>query len=169
MSPAMARHTLCVSSVTAEERAMTQVVRRQNTEPTTRWDPASDLQSLSTLMSRFLEGFGDVPGLDGAFVPAADIEETDDGFLIEVELPGVDKKDVDVSLSGRRLTISGERKEKERTGVLRRRVRSVGAFRYEVVLPADVDEDSVEARLHDGVLTVRVAKRAANRHQIEIQ
>ncbi len=149
---------------------MTQVVRRQNTEPTTRWDPASDLQSLSTLMSRFLEGFGDAPPvLDGAFIPAADIEETDDAFIIEAELPGISKKDVDVSLSGRRLTISGERKEKERVGVLRRRVRSMGTFRYEVVLPADVDEDSVDARLHDGVLTVRVAKRAADKRHVEIQ
>src|SRR3954469_508981 len=109
---------------------MTQVVRRQNSEPTTRWDPASDLQSLSTLMSRFLEGFGDgAPVLDGAFIPAADIEETDDAFIIEVELAGIRKQDVDVSLSGRRLSISGERKEKERKGVLRRRVRSTGSFR----------------------------------------
>ena len=149
---------------------MTQVVRRQSTEQPTRWDPASDLQSLNTLMSRFLEGFGDVPPvLDGGFVPAADIEETDDAFIIDVELPGISKKDVDVSLSGRRLTISGERKEKERVGVLRRRVRSMGTFRYEVVLPADVNEDSVDARLHDGVLTVHVAKRAADKHHVEIQ
>jgi HSP20 family protein len=120
-------------------------------------------------MNRFLEGFGDAPPLlDGAFIPAADIEETDDAFIIEVELPGISKKDVDVSLSGRRVTISGEREEKERTGVLRRRVRNMGSFRYEVVLPADVNEDSVDARLHDGVLTVRVAKRAADTHHVEI-
>ena len=42
------------------------------------------------------------------------MEETDDGYLIEVELPGVDKKDIDISVAGRRLTISGERKGKER-------------------------------------------------------
>jgi HSP20 family protein len=162
--------TLVVRSITGEERLMTQVVRRQSSEPMTRWDPASDLQSLSTLMSRFLEGFGDAPPvLDGGFVPAADIEETDNAFIIEVELPGISKKDVDVSISGRRLTISGERKERERTGVLRRRVRSMGSFRYEVVLPADVNEDSVDARLHDGVLTVQVAKRAADNHHVEIQ
>jgi HSP20 family protein len=149
---------------------MTQVVRRQSSEPMTRWDPASDLQSLSTVMSRFLEGFGDVPPvLDGGSFPAADIEETDDAFIIEVELPGISKKDVDVSLSGLRLTISGECKEKERTGVLRRRVRSMGSFHYEVVLPTDVDEDSVDARLHDGVLTVHVAKRSADKRHVEIQ
>jgi HSP20 family protein len=116
-------------------------------------------------MSQLFEGFGE----DGAFIPAADIEETDDAFIIEVELPGVGKKDVDVSLSGRRITIRGERKEKERTGVLRRRVRSVGAFRYEVVLPTDVDENSVDARLEDGVLTVRVAKRTADQRHVEVR
>jgi HSP20 family protein len=149
---------------------MKQVVRGQSSEPMTRWDPASDLQSLSTLMSRFLEGFGDAPPvLDGVFIPAADIEETDDAFIVEVELPGISKRDVDVALSGRRLTISGERKEKDRTGVLRRRVRNMGSFRYEVVLPTDVNEDSVDARLYDGVLIVRVAKRAADKHYVEIQ
>jgi HSP20 family protein len=121
------------------------------------------MQNLSALMDRFLEGWGDVPQvLDGGFVPVADLEETDDAYIIEVELPGVNKKDIDVSLSGRRLTIAGERKEKERTGVLRRRVRSMGRFRYEVMLPGDVDEDSVEAKLDDGVLTVRIAKRSGD-------
>lgn len=142
---------------------MANVVRRPNTE-TIRWEPAPDLQNLSSMMNRFLEGWGDItPVIDGAFVPAADVEETDDAFMIEVELPGVDKRDIDVSLSGRRLTISGERKEKERVGVLRRRVRSVGSFRYEVVLPGDVDENSVEAKLSEGVLTVKIAKRSGDK------
>jgi hypothetical protein len=47
-----------------------------------RWDPAPELQSLSALMGRFLEGWGEVPPvIDGAFVPAADLEETDDAFI----------------------------------------------------------------------------------------
>jgi HSP20 family protein len=141
---------------------MANVVRRPNTE-SMRWEQAPEMQSLSALMDRFLEGWGDVPQvLEGGFVPVADLEETDDAYIIEVELPGVKKGDIDVSLSGRRLTIAGERKEKERTGVLRRRVRSMGRFRYEMMLPGDVDEDSVEAKLDDGVLTVRIAKRSGD-------
>jgi HSP20 family protein len=149
---------------------MASVVRRPNTE-LIRWDPAPDLQSLSALMGRFLEGWGDVaPMSDDAFVPAADLEETEDAFLIDIELPGVKKSDIDVALSGRRLTITGERKEKERSGVLRRRVRSMGMFRYEVLLPGDVDEDSVSAMLDNGVLSVRIAKRSGDKlRHVEIK
>ena len=57
------------------------------------------------------------------FTPRADVEETDDAYVIEVEVPGVAKKDIDVSVAGRRLTITGERKERERVGILRRRTR----------------------------------------------
>jgi HSP20 family protein len=136
-----------------------------------RWEQAPEMQSLSALMDRFLEGWSDMPQvIDGGFVPVADLEETDDAYIIEVELPGVNKGDIDVSLSGRRLTIAGERKEKERIGVLRRRVRSMGRFRYEVLLPGDVDEDSVEAKLSDGVLTVRIAKRSGDKlRHVEIK
>jgi HSP20 family protein len=82
----------------------------------------------------------------------------------------VKKSDIDVALSGRRLTITGERKEKERSGVLRRRVRSMGMFRYEVLLPGDVDEDSVSAMLDNGVLSVRIAKRSGDKlRHVEIK
>ena len=98
-----------------------------------------------------------------AFRPPADIEESDDAYMVEVELPGVRRDDLDIEVGGRRLTISGERKEKERVGILRRRERTVGRFRYEVVVPGEVDEDGVEAGLADGVLTVRLPKPEAHR------
>jgi HSP20 family protein len=78
--------------------------------------------------------------------------------MLEIELPGVDKKDIDISSTGRRLTITGERKEKERTGVLRRRTRSVGRFVYDIQLPGEIDDKNINATLNDGVLTVRVPK-----------
>ena len=99
------------------------------------------------------------------FVPPADLEETDDAYLLEVELPGVDKNDLDVEVSGRRLTISGERRERERVGILRRRTRTVGEFLYEVVLPGEIDEDAIKATLAEGVLTVTVPKAASARQQ----
>ena len=90
--------------------------------------------------------------------------------LLEVELPGVKKKEIDIEIDGRRLVISGERPEHERSGWLRRRTRSWGRFRYEVVLGADVDEDGVEATLQDGVLRVRVPKSSAgNTRHIEVK
>jgi HSP20 family protein len=79
----------------------------------------------------------------------------------EVE-PGVHKKDVEVEVSGRRVTISGERKERERAGVLRRRTRTTGRFSYDLVLPCEIDEDAVTASLDNGVLTVTVPKAASH-------
>ena len=124
-------------------------------------------------MARLADLWDELPSLlfDGglfdvgsrAFTPPADIEETDDAYVVEVELPGVRKEDVDISVSGRRLIVNGERKEKERTGVLRRRTRTVGRFYYEVVLPQPVDDGAVSASLSDGVLTIRVSKQDTER------
>jgi HSP20 family protein len=93
-----------------------------------------------------------------AWVPPADVEETDDAYLIEVELPGADQDDINIEVNGRELTVSGEIKEKERKGILRRRTRKVGEFQYAVALPGDIDADNVSARLENGVLTVMVPK-----------
>src|SRR5690606_26044133 len=93
-----------------------------------------------------------------ALTPLADVEETDDAYVVELDLPGVKRGDVDVEVDGRRLSVRGERKERERAGILRRRERTVGRFAYEVTLPGDVDADGVEARLDDGVLSVRLPK-----------
>ncbi|HEV2070866.1 MAG TPA: Hsp20/alpha crystallin family protein [Acidimicrobiales bacterium] len=83
--------------------------------------------------------------------------------MVEIELAGVDKDDVNIELSGRRLVVTGERKERERAGILRKRTRMIGRFRSEVVLPTDVDEEAVTAELDRGVLTVRVPKAASER------
>jgi HSP20 family protein len=147
-------------------------VRQQNTEPA-RWDPMADVQSLASQLGQLFEGWDDLPSLmggDGAFLPQADVTETDDAYVVEIELPGVNKEDIDISLSGRRLLVTGERKEEERTGILRRRTRRVGRFRYEVLLPGAVDEDGVQASLEDGVLTLRVPKASTERpRRIEVQ
>jgi HSP20 family molecular chaperone IbpA len=92
------------------------------------------------------------------FTPLADLEETDDTYLLEVELPGIKKKDINIEVEDRLLVISGKRTEKERTGWLRRQTRSWGRFRYEVVLPDQLDEGNIEAILDDGVLQVRIPK-----------
>jgi HSP20 family protein len=97
------------------------------------------------------------PGAGAAFTPLADVEETDDAWIIQLELPGVRRRDVDVELSGRRVVIRGERKEPERHGVLRHRSRVTGTFCYEVTLPTPLGAD-VDAKLSHGELTVHVPK-----------
>jgi HSP20 family molecular chaperone IbpA len=65
-----------------------------------------------------------------------DIEETEDAYVVEVDLPGVSRQDVTVDWNRRQLTLHGEVKERERTGLLRRQNRRTGRFDYTVTLPA---------------------------------
>ncbi len=127
------------------------------------WEPFAEIDRLNRQLERYLDHWRELPSLVGAFTPLADVEETDDAYVVEIELAGVKRDDVSIEVAGRRLTVSGERKERERVGILRRRTRTVGRFYYEVVLPGDVDEDDVSATMEDGVLTVRLAKPASAR------
>lgn len=115
-------------------------------------------RALTDLQARFDEAFGAFGAGMSAHRPGAEVEETDDAYLVEIDLAGVKRSDVEVTTVGRRLTVRGERKERERRGFLRRRTRTVGSFFYDVVLPGDVDADGVSAGMEDGVLTVRLPK-----------
>jgi HSP20 family protein len=122
------------------------------------WDPFRGLDDLHQRMSRLLESHvGDVRGVAG-WVPAVDVEENDDAFVVEAEMSGVKRDDVIVDLQDNELRIHGEIKERERTGILRRQTRRTGQFDYRVTLPHEVDADNVEANLHEGVLRVQVPK-----------
>lgn len=149
-------------------------VRRSHADASTevsRWDPFAELDRLNRQLGDYLGSSRQLPYLLGeGFTPVADVEESDDAYTVEIELPGVQKDDLDLEVAGPRLTVTGERKERERVGILRRRERVVGRFRYEVVLPGEVEEDGVEAHLDEGVLTVRVPKPASQRpRRIEVR
>ena len=120
------------------------------------WDPFRELDELTQRVNSLWEA--NVNGDLHSWAPLADVEETDDAYVVEIDLPGVKRDEIDIQLTDRQLTVSGELKEKERTGVLRRRTRRVGQFHYSVTLPAEADADKVTAHLDDGVLTVRVPK-----------
>jgi len=113
-------------------------------------------------LQSYLDGWTDFPALPG-YTPLADVEETDDGYVVEVELPGIRREDISLEVAGHRLSVSGERKERERAGILRRRTRTVGQFRYEVVLPGEVEDEGVSASMDEGVLTVRLPKPTSQR------
>jgi HSP20 family protein len=136
-----------------------------------RWDPFSELDELQSRTSQLIENLWTGAGTNGGiWAPPVDVEETDDSWIVEAELPGVDKKDVDVDVHGNELTISGEIKERERKGILRRRTRRTGRFEYRVSLPGEIDRDNVQASLDGGVLTVRVPKPEQERpHRVEVQ
>ena len=150
--------------------------RRSTTEPQ-RWEPLSELEQMTQRMRRMLDQtFGELgwssPLLtEGAcWSPFVNIEEQDDAYLLEAELPGVKRDDVNIEVVGNELSITGEIKEKERKGALRRRTRRTGRFEYRVRLPDQVDASKIEASLDQGVLTVRVPKsERAQRQKIEIK
>ena len=121
------------------------------------WNPFREFDDMQQRVSKLLES-GVGHGLVTSWVPAVDIEETDEAFLVEADLPGVKRDDVTVELQDNELRIHGEVKERERTGILRRRTRRTGQVDYRVVLPGEVDADNVEANLQEGVLRVVVRK-----------
>jgi HSP20 family protein len=102
-------------------------------------------------------------------VPNFDIEESEDAWIVEADLPGVRRKDMNVEVRDGELVVSGEIKERERTGVLRHRTRRTGEFEIRVALPGDVDPQAVEANVDHGVLTVRIPKpERAKPRQVEV-
>jgi HSP20 family protein len=137
--------------------------------PARRRDPFHEMEDVYDRMGQLMQGFfGDLPTLAGVdqppiWVPLGDIEEIDDAFIIELDLPGVRPEDIDLELRENQLRIFGEIKEKERTGILRRKTRQVGRFEYVVTLPSEVDPDQVDATLSDGVLSIRVGKASSGR------
>jgi HSP20 family protein len=144
--------------------------RRFESSPA-RWDPFRDLEELQARTAQLIES-ALPPGLTGnggVWVPPVDIEETDDAWIVEAEIPGVKSDDVNVDLRDSELVITGEIKERERKGILRRRTRKVGEFEFRVTLPGDADPEQVDASLREGVLTVRIPKsQQAEPRRIEI-
>jgi HSP20 family protein len=140
-----------------------------------RWEPLGELEQMTERMRRMLDqtfgGFGWTSPIEAVgWSPLVDIEEGDDGYTVEAELPGVRREDVSIELVGNELAITGEVKERERTGTVRRQTRRTGRFEFRVGLPDHVDGEKVEATLKDGVLNVRVPKsERAQRRKIEVK
>ena len=132
-----------------------------------RWEPAGELQSIQQEMNRLFGTFFDSPagaGDGGAlrrWIPAMDLIEEDDRYVLRADLPGVREDEVHVELEDNVLTISGERKSEheERKEGLYRLERASGSFSRSLTLPEGIDPDSIQARFDKGVLEVRVPKR----------
>jgi HSP20 family protein len=87
-----------------------------------------------------------------------DVAETDDGYVVEIELPGISTGDVRVDVIGNEIRVRGEIRPRDSPGKLRYHTRRVGSFDNQVALPSQVDARRTEATLADGVLTVRAPK-----------
>lgn len=101
------------------------------------------------------------PSTMNGFNPTVDISETDKALKLEAELPGLDEKDLEISISENVLTIKGEKHQeserKDRNYFYAER--SYGSFCRQFTLPASVDEDKIEAAFNKGVLTINMPKR----------
>ena len=138
----------------------------------TKWDPFRDVENVidryaqsMSLPMRMRHGQDSLLQGDGDWSPRVDISETDKHFLIKAEVPGVKREDVSISVSEGVLTLRGERKEeKEDTGEKFHRVeRYYGAFSRSFTLPQNVDENQIEASFNDGLLTLQLPKKPAEK------
>jgi HSP20 family protein len=137
-----------------------------------RRDEEYPLHSLQREMNRLFDDFFGGSMLEpfrgwedrlGDFSPSVNVTETGKEVKVTAELPGMDEKDIDVSLANETLTIKGEKRQEEESkekGVYRRE-RSYGSFQRVVPLPSEVDGEKVEATFKKGVLTVTLPKSEA--------
>jgi HSP20 family protein len=127
-----------------------------------RWDPFRDLVSLQGELNR-LFGRADAGGDGGrssSWPPPLDVFESEDRFVVAVELPGVDPEDVDVSVEESTLTIRGERRFSDEVSQesYRRVERRYGEFSRRLTLPRTADAERIEASFDRGVLRIEVPK-----------
>jgi HSP20 family protein len=134
-----------------------------------RWTPMGHLPSFQHEMNRMFNEFfgggnGEAAGTGlSSWTPAVDIHETDDGFVIKAELPGVSKDDVSIDVHQNTLTLRGQRKHEAevKQDKYHRVERAYGTFQRSFVLPTIVDQDKVQATYKDGVLELHLPKSEA--------
>lgn len=135
-----------------------------------RWEPARELSSLQGEVNRLFNSFFDTPaptrshGMTQRWMPAMDLVEEDDHYVLRADLPGMKAEDVSIELDQNVLSISGERKHEAKEGTqggFYRIERASGAFRRMLTLPDGIDAEEIQAGFHDGVLEVSVPKPVA--------
>ena len=140
-----------------------------------RWQPFRELDSVSTLMRRFLDNSNDgFPSFEvGSFVPNVDMSEDEKNVTIHAELPGLEKDNVKIVVSDENiLTIRGEKKreEKQEGKNYYRLERSFGEFVRTLTLPAEVNAEEISAKFDKGLLTITIPKRTpAKPKELEVK
>lgn len=150
-----------------------------------RWNPTRDAErwpsdflgiqgDINRLFDSFVQGGVQADETSDAsyFTPAVDIAEKDNAYEVKIELPGVNKEDVKISLESNILTIRGEKKqEKEEKGKnLHRIERSYGSFQRSFTLPTSVKSEKIDAVFIDGVLSITLPKvEEVKPRQIEVR
>ena len=149
------------------------LVRWQPRSALRRWSPYHEFEDVQSEMNRLFDwAFGRHGDQVSAWMPTLDVYEKDDKFHIHADLPGLKREEIDITVDGSTLTISGEKRKDNETkedGYYCAE-RFYGKFRRSVDLPSSVDTSKVEAKYKDGVLEITVPKsEAARPKQIKVQ
>jgi len=136
-------------------------------------NPSREFEDIYNRMGQLMNlALGDFTNFETAAMPwspMADFSETDDAYIINAELPGVHRDQVNVQVQDHELVITGEIREDGNGPRRHRSSRRMGRFEYRTYLPGDIKPDRVSAKLHDGILTTTVPKsEAAKPRQIEV-
>jgi HSP20 family protein len=129
-----------------------------------RWDPFRGLGDIQTEVNRLFDTWSGRQGATAGermWLPAIDVHETKDEFVLALDIPGVSEKDVSISITGDLLTVKGERRFERENGegnTYHRVERLYGKFERSVQLPTMVQTDKVKASYREGVLTVTLPK-----------
>jgi len=145
----------------------------------TRWEPFREFFTMQDRLNRLNRLFREshspeVPDeslTTTAFAPPVDIYEDEHNITLKLEVPGIDEKDIDVSVENSTLTVHGERKieKEEKEENFRRIERQYGSFTRSFTLPSSVDSGQVSAHYDKGILKIKVAKKAeAKPKQIKV-
>ena len=139
----------------------------------TRWDPFREVVTMQNRPNSLFRDLNDSdsPLTTAAFVPAVDIYEDEKKVMLKLEVPGIDEKDLDVSVENNTLTVKGERKfeSEEKEENFHRIERRYGTFYRAFTLPSTVDTEHVDAKYNAGVLKLELLKKPeAQPKQIKI-
>ncbi len=129
----------------------------------TRWDPVKGVVAFQNPFNTFFRDLNDGEGTQAtaSFIPVVDVYEDEKKVVLKLEVPGIEEKDLDVSVEKNTLTVKGERKfeQEEKEENFHRIERRYGSFYRAFTLPTTVDTDSVAASYNAGVLKVELTKK----------
>lgn len=138
-----------------------------------RWEPFREVNTLQREMNRMFDSLvtanrGESENLGISFIPAAEMQETDNAIHLRLEVPGLEAKDLDVQVTAEAVALSGERKSETKTeekGVTRSEFR-YGKFQRVIPLPTRIQNDKVQAEYTNGVLTLTLPKAEEEKNKV---
>ena len=133
------------------------------------WQPFTEIETLRQQLDKvFDQRAATRDNSEAAWMPALELVDAGDNFVLKAQLPGIDPKDIDVQVTREAISISGERRYEntdEKSGYVRSEFR-YGKFHRVLPLPAPIQNDSVQAECKDGILTLTLPKVTEARHKV---